>query len=213
MSQSQTDIGVESESGSTVVRRSQSRKRSRVWIYFDEVGKKAVCKHCSMEFVTGGNSGTTHLRRHINVCQKIDEGEKERFALGKDDDLFGASNYRFDPELTRNLMALLFIDAEIPFNVIESRFWEPVMRSLRPEYRAVGRQTLRSDCVGVFKAGMEVTLKEFEGLDSCVSFTSDIWTSSVNLGYLCLTAHYIDKSFTFKKRLSPSSKFLIRIRV
>ena len=39
--------------------------------------------------------------------------------------------------------------------------------------------------VGVFKAGMEVSLKEFEGLDSCVSFTSDIWTSSVNLGYLC----------------------------
>jgi hypothetical protein len=156
-----------------------------VWIYFDEVGKKAVCKHCSMEFVTGANSGTTHLRRHINVCQKIEEEERERFALGKGDDLFGTSNYRFYPELTLSLMTLLFIDAEIPFNVIESRFWEPAMRSLRPEYRAVKRQTLRNDCVGVFKAGMGVSLKEFEGLDSCVSFTSDIWTSSVNLGYLC----------------------------
>ena len=71
-----------------------------------------------MEFVTGANSGTTHLRRHINVCQKIEEEERERFALGKGDDLFGGSNYRFDLELTRNLMTLLFIDAEIPFNVI-----------------------------------------------------------------------------------------------
>lgn len=115
-----------------------------MWIYFDEVGTKAVCKHCSMEFVTGANSGTTHLRRHINVCQKIDEEEGLHWAK--------ARIYLVHPIIdlipTRSLMTLLFIDAEIPFHVIESRFWEPAMRSLRPEYRAVKRQTLRNDCVG-----------------------------------------------------------------
>ena len=75
------------------------------------------------------------------------------------------------------------------------------MRSLRPEYKAVGRQTLRNDCVEVFNKGLAVSLKEFEELDSCVSFTADIWTSSVNLGYLCLTAHYIDKNFNFQKKI------------
>lgn len=82
----------------------------------------------------------------------------------------------FDPKLTRYLMTMLFIDAEIPFLVIESQFRKPAMKSLRPKYRAVERQTLRNDHVRVFKTEMEVSLKEFEELDSHVSFTSDIWT-------------------------------------
>jgi hypothetical protein len=49
--------------------------------------------------------------------------------------------------------------------------------------------------------GMEISLKEFEALDSHMSFTSDIWTSSVNLGYLCPMTHYIDKSFNFHKKI------------
>ncbi|XP_078155203.1 transcription initiation factor TFIID subunit 4b-like [Carex rostrata] len=202
--QTNADVGVEPESESTVVRQSQSqlRKESRVWIHFDEVETKVACKHCSMEFVTNAKSGTTHLHCHINVCQKNNEEEKESFALDKCDDLFDTFSYIFDPELTRSLMALLFIDTKIPFDVIESRYWEPVMRSLRPEYRAIGRQPLINDCVEEFKAEIEVSLKEFEGLDSCVSFTSDIWTSSVNLDYLCITSHYIDKSFNFKKKIT-----------
>lgn len=127
-----------------------------------------MCKYCSMEFVSVKTSGTTHLLRHIPVCPNISEVEKERFALGKESDLFGAPNYKFDPILTRNLMTMLFIDAEIPFNAIESRFWEPAMRSLRPEYRAIGRQTLRNDCVELFRTGMGVTMREFERLDSRV---------------------------------------------
>lgn len=59
---------------------------------------------------------------------------------------------------------------------MESQFWKPAIKSLRPKYRAVGRQTLRNDHVRVFKTDMEVSLKEFKELDSHVSFTSDIWT-------------------------------------
>lgn len=70
----------------------------------------------------------------------------------------------------------------------------------RPEYRAVKRQTLRNDCVEVFKAGSDVAMNEFGALDSRVSFTSDIWTLSTSLGYLCLTAHYIDNGLNLHKK-------------
>jgi hypothetical protein len=49
--------------------------------------------------------------------------------------------------------------------------------------------------------GTEVSLREFEGLNSRVCFISDIHTSSVNLGYLCLTTHYIDKDFKFHVKI------------
>jgi hypothetical protein len=34
-----------------------------------------------------------------------------------------------------------------------------------------------------------------------MSFTSDVWTSNTNLGYLCLTAHYIDHGFNLQKKI------------
>jgi hypothetical protein len=64
-------------------------------------------------------------------------------------------------------------------------------------YKAVGRQTMRDDCVGVFRVRSDVVKKELKDLDLYVSLTSDIWTSSTNLAYLCLTAHYINKDFKF----------------
>ena len=85
------------------------------------MGTKAVCRHCSMELATGPNLGTTHLRRHIkDVCEKISEEERQKFGLGKTGDMFGTSNYKFNPEVTRSLMTLLFIDAEILFSAIEN---------------------------------------------------------------------------------------------
>ncbi|XP_078156069.1 zinc finger BED domain-containing protein RICESLEEPER 2-like [Carex rostrata] len=208
MSQSESqypDASVQSESGPVVVTQTNSRLKSEAWNYFNKVGTKAVCRHCGTELTTGPKSGTTHLCRHIkDACKKIIEEERKKFGLGKDSDMFGTSNYKFNSEVTRSLMTLLFIDAEIPFAVIENRFFEASMRSLRPEYKVVGRQTLRNDCVEVYKKGLAVSWKEFEELDSCVSFTADIWTSSVNLGYLCLTAHFIDKNFNFKKKIIGS---------
>ena len=35
----------------------------------------------------------------------------------------------------------------------------------------------------------------FANTDSYVSFTSDMWTSVQNLGYICVTAHYRDVDF------------------
>ncbi|KAJ1693060.1 hypothetical protein LUZ63_009758 [Rhynchospora breviuscula] len=190
------------------IRSNRSKKRSVVWNHFEDVGDlKVVCKHCGSTLSKLKGSGTSHLRRHIfNTCERITNDERARMLATPGDDWFDPSTFKFDPVLTRGLHTLLFIDAEIPFSAIESRFWEPAMRSMRPEYRAVGHQTVREDCVAVFKAGCDLALAELEELDSRVSFTSDIWTSSASLGYLCLTAHWIDKGFNLQKRIIAFKK-------
>ncbi|KAJ3708749.1 hypothetical protein LUZ61_012454 [Rhynchospora tenuis] len=202
----------ESESRNETIetRSTRSKKKSLVWDHFreDKDGeKKVICKHCgaSLSRVKGG--GTSHMRRHILIsCKSINNEDRANILATQGDNWFDPSNFKFDPDLTRGLLTLYFIDAEVPFSAIESRFWEPAMRSLRPEYRSVGRQTVREDCVAVFKAGCSVAMAELEELDSRVSFTSDIWTSSANLGYLCLTAHWIDKGFHFQKRILAFKK-------
>ncbi|KAJ3698798.1 hypothetical protein LUZ61_002503 [Rhynchospora tenuis] len=195
----------ESESRSETVetRSTRSKKRSIVWDHFDRiVGDKVICKHCDGTMTKGKNMGTSHMKRHLAVsCKKIAQEEREKIIVATVDDLFDAATFKFDPELTRGLLTLFFIDAEVPFAATESRFWEPAMRSMRPEYKCIGRHTMRDDCVAIFKAGYDATLAEFEELDSRVSFTSDIWTSSASLGYMCVTAHWIDKEFRFQKKI------------
>jgi hypothetical protein len=45
---------------------------------------------------------------------------------------------------------------------------------------------------------------ELQSLESRVCLTSDIWTSSQYLGYMAVTAHYIDADFKIKKKLFGS---------
>lgn len=97
-----------------------------------------MCKHCSPELAISPNLDTTHLNQHIkDACKQINKEERKRFPLDKGDDLFQSSSFKFDPELIRNLMTMFFIDAKIAFSVIESMFWEPAMKLLRPEYKVV----------------------------------------------------------------------------
>ncbi|KAJ4801534.1 Zinc finger BED domain-containing protein DAYSLEEPER [Rhynchospora pubera] len=199
-------IGDESESRTTTaiqVTQSRSRKRSVVWKHFEDVGDNTVvCKNCGAIINCNRKSGTTQLRRHLlEICEGITREERQRVAGGVVTDPFDRATWKFDPELTRNLITCLFVDAGIPYSVIETRFWKPAMRSLNPDYKSVGRQTLRNDSVGIFKNGFDLLLSEFDKIDSRVSFTSDIWTSSVNLEYLCLTAHYIDNDFNLQKKI------------
>jgi hypothetical protein len=42
---------------------------------------------------------------------------------------------------------------------------------------------------------------EFQNLDSCICFTSDLWTTNQKLGYICIIAHYVDSNFLLKKKI------------
>ncbi|KAL6912186.1 hypothetical protein ACP4OV_000991 [Aristida adscensionis] len=70
-----------------------------------------------------------------------------------------------------------------------------MMKSAHPSLEVCGRQTLRVDCVSIHAAERKMFANGFENMDSCISFTVDMWTSCQNLGYICLTAHYIDGEF------------------
>ncbi|TVU17577.1 hypothetical protein EJB05_33621, partial [Eragrostis curvula] len=60
--------------------------------------------------------------------------------------------------------------------------------------------TIRSDVLKKYKT-MKLELQaELASLDSRVCITTDMWTSNQNLGYMAVTAHFIDASFNYKKK-------------
>jgi hypothetical protein len=96
-------------------------------------------------------------------------------------------NFVLDPKLVRDFMTKFWITANVAFRKIENGFFKRMMRSAHPSLEIHGKQTP--------KKREKKIASGFANTDSCVSFTSDIWTSVQNLGYMCLTAHYIDEDF------------------
>jgi hypothetical protein len=181
-------------------------RRSKVWEHFEtelvEVNGalKAVCRYCGMKMASE-KSGTNSLRNHIkDSCQKISEDDRQRFiATIKKQPPLGP--FTFNPQRSRELMITWSIRAGVAFNKFEDPSFSPWMASLQPTFSCIGRQTIRNDCVGMYDRMKQTLESELQGLDSRICFTSDLWTSNQKLGYICLTAHYVDPNFALHKKI------------
>jgi len=72
---------------------------------------------------------------------------------------------------------------------------------MQPAFKVKGRQTIRNDCWKKYEEMKKELQDELRCSDSHVCLTSDIWTSSQNIGYMVITAHYIDPEFNVKKKI------------
>jgi hypothetical protein len=77
----------------------------------------------------------------------------------------------------------------------------PWMESLQPTFSGFGCQTMRNDSIGRYQRTKQELRNELQILDSRICFTSNLWASNQKLGYISLTAHYINVDFVLKKKI------------
>ena len=81
---------------------------------------------------------------------------------------------------------------EKPFKVVEGGGFKILCRQIQPLFVVPSRFTIARDCFQLYM-DEKVRLKEFFKSNSVrVALTTDCWTSIQNLGYLTLTAHFIN---------------------
>jgi hypothetical protein len=193
----------DSEEGHTSL--TPRRKRSNVWEHFEKAlvdvdGElKAVCKYCQLKLST--KFGTSSLRGHTaNSCPAIESDTRKRFQASMNKQPLDA-NFVFDPHLCRQEMIKYLIHAEIPFLEFEDPYLQPWINTMQPTFIVKGRQTIHNDSFQKFEELKKKLYTELQNLDSRVCLTSDIWTSSQNVEYMAVTAHYIDAEFKIKKKI------------
>lgn len=131
------------------------KKTSKVWLDFTEYkdvngNDKALCKHCKRSFVGDCKSGTSHLAQHIKRCNaKIykDSGQKSIMTMKKSDGSTQIEAFKFDQDRSRMDLARMVIKHNYPFNIVDHEFFEHFCKGLRPEFRLVTRNTVRSDII------------------------------------------------------------------
>ncbi|XP_022034677.1 zinc finger BED domain-containing protein RICESLEEPER 2 isoform X1 [Helianthus annuus] len=92
----------------------------------------------------------------------------------------------------------MIVAHELPFSFVEYHWFNALLKYLNPLFQKVSRATIRKDCIKVVESEREKMKKVFKKTDM-ISLTSDCWTSNQTIGYMCLTAHYIDSDWKMKK--------------
>ena len=192
-----------------------SGRSARVWKYFGfkkdfagkiDKSKHAVCKLCNTAVAHGG--GTTNLRNHLRLNhsseylllyppEENDNSVKADTTQNRMEDFVSVPKIPATSIRAKILTAAIanFISKDMrPISVVDGQGFLNLMHVAEPRYTVPCRKTI----MALIDQKYQV-LKEQIGnqvaQQSCLSLTTDMWTSRTGDRYISLTAHYITDDF------------------
>lgn len=206
------------------------KKKSVVWEHFtiESAGagcRRAQCKQCKQTFAysTGSKvAGTSHLKRHIakGTCPMTLRNQEDRnqltpYATPLKMDVSGSSTGRpkrryrtanssavlFDPDRCRHEIAKMIVMHDYPLHMVEHPGFVAFAQSLQPRFDMVSFSNVQGDCVASFLREKQGIQKLIDGVPRRVSLSLDLWTSSLTLGYVFVTGHFIDNNWKLQRRI------------
>ncbi|GKV49579.1 hypothetical protein SLEP1_g56319 [Rubroshorea leprosula] len=110
--------------------------------------------------------------------------------------------WKFSHESVRRSLAEMIIVDEIPFSFVEKQgFRKFCQLALPPNFNALSRRTITRDCYSIYMDERLKLKSFFKGYRQRVSLTTDTWTSSQRISYMCPTTHYIDENWKLHKKI------------
>ncbi|CAN6195120.1 unnamed protein product [Urochloa humidicola] len=109
--------------------------------------------------------------------------------------------WTFDQALSRRELMRMIVLHELPFSLVEFDVFRRFVSSLNPSFKMVCRKTIRSDCLKAFMEEKKVLQTYFSKSKSKISLTMDMWTTNQMVGYICITAHFVDDGLQQQKRI------------
>ena len=85
------------------------------------------------------------------------------------------------------------------FTVIENKFFQIMIKRLRPEINFFSADTIANHVLKLFKHEKTLIQKKLQDAPSKISLTLDAWTSKNQIPFLGVTAHWIDENWNFNQ--------------
>ncbi|WVZ68433.1 hypothetical protein U9M48_017370 [Paspalum notatum var. saurae] len=181
--------------------------RSSIWKEFEPIYEgnlivQAKCNHCLEIFSANRESGRSSCRRHVKTCkERIRMNQMVGNMTSLSPDARALQNWKFDQEVSRNAMVNFIVLQELPYSLVEHEPFQKFIATLNPLFTIVSRTTVAEDVIRSYEKRKLAIRKVIKNSDSRVSLTADLWTSSQNLGYLCITCHFVDNDWKLQKRI------------
>ncbi|XP_057755746.1 zinc finger BED domain-containing protein RICESLEEPER 2-like [Arachis stenosperma] len=172
---------------------------SDVWNFFEKLGpdkdgvERAECKGCKKVFKAGGKRyGTSTIKRHLDSCTQI---KHEDIGQTIAELQLKMGSLKIDSGVARDMFAGYVVAGNKPFNMVDDRRFRNWVKYISPTLKLPSRNTVKADIVKVHKREAAKLKKILVSIPNRICLTSDLWTSSTNEGFICLTAHFVDEKW------------------
>ncbi|XP_077228329.1 zinc finger BED domain-containing protein RICESLEEPER 2-like [Tasmannia lanceolata] len=183
-----------------------SNKKATIWDdyekYKDSSGKeRAKCKWCKSYAIGSNSHGTTNLRKHLTKCAKY-----KHMSMDVDQMLFDQGmklrKLKICQETYREKMAISIMKHNYSFLMVDHECTRDVHSYLNLDVKPYSRNTAKADCLKIYKREKEKLKLALGKVDGRICFTSDVWSSITQDGYICLTAHFVDEDWRLHNNAS-----------
>ena len=108
---------------------------------------------------------------------------------------------KFDSKMNREILSELIIAHDLPFSVVEWRVFRKYQKNLNEDCRSISRRTAKYDVMKKYEIEKENLKQQLAQIPGRVCLTSNCWATCTNIGFISLTAHYVDKDWKLKSKI------------
>ena len=96
----------------------------------------------------------------------------------------------------------MIILLEYPLSMVEHCGFRKFASSLQPLFPYVSRNSIKKDILGIYEVQKSKTQELLEKNEGKIAITTDLWTArNQKRGYMIITAHFVDESWTLQSRI------------
>ncbi|XP_010484883.1 PREDICTED: zinc finger BED domain-containing protein RICESLEEPER 3-like [Camelina sativa] len=99
------------------------------------------------------------------------------------------------------MIAKCIIQHDFPFAYVEYERVRSIWKYLNADVKFISRNTVAADVYKFYENEADNLKRELANLPGRISLTSDLWSAITQEGYMCLTAHYIDKNWKLNNKI------------
>ncbi|KAJ4757216.1 Zinc finger BED domain-containing protein RICESLEEPER 1 [Rhynchospora pubera] len=172
--------------------------RSEVWEHFEKTadGERAICKYCSKILSGNSKGGTTHLKRHIDICDKRPRGHvNQPVTIDSGDEVRNRNIGLIQKETWLEDVVKKAILNEVPF---ASEAFQKVWYLCCP----MDSMDLEKEIHAYYEREKEHLAIELNNLTSRICFSVGI----IHNGFLSLNAQFINADFNLVSKLISLKK-------
>jgi len=185
------------------------RQYSKFWNDFivikkvNHLGKseeRAMCKHCKLDYAYNAHkNGKNTYRRYLQICKLVPRnGDVSKMMVNAEAKLQAR---KIDQSVFRELVAKTIIQHDLPFSYVEYERVRDTWMYLKADVKFFSRNTAVADVYKFYETDTDKLKRELVQLSGRISLTTYLWSTLTPEGYMCLTAHYIDRNWKLNNKI------------
>ncbi|XP_013589208.1 PREDICTED: zinc finger BED domain-containing protein DAYSLEEPER-like [Brassica oleracea var. oleracea] len=108
---------------------------------------------------------------------------------------------KYDHTVFRQMVAKTIVQHDLPYSYVEYERVRDTWKYLNVDIQTICRNIARADVYRPYESERDTLKRELASLPRRVSFTSDLWISVKREGYMCVTAHYMDRNWKLNSKI------------